>query len=374
MGTYRNRFGPHNPDETYVAHAFPEQLVDLGEVQMNYVVVGRSRRAGAAADPRAERVVVGLRAGAAAARRALPGLRRRPARPGPLDPHARSLHARQHGQRPGPVPRSRRRPAEHRQRAVVRRCAVGVAVRVRQARDRSSPPPTRIRRSTRRRSSRPSATASTRPSAPMFRLWSTYLGDQWSIGDWEGMVAAAPDVLPGWLAGVFQLPAEPPQFLKEYDPEWGRAFVSGSVAASCDHDRMLRVRATCRCCSPTTSATSTRPPACSWGRCPTSRRRASRRCSPPPASAWTTGRSRRWATRCTGRTPELRRHPRGLGGTSHRARMSPAASVAGVQISRRSLAHAVSWWRLESCSLRSTADTWVSIVFTDRWRRLATSL
>src|SRR3954447_13048482 len=40
MGTYRNRFGPHNPDETYVAHAFPEQLVDLGEVQMNYVVAG----------------------------------------------------------------------------------------------------------------------------------------------------------------------------------------------------------------------------------------------------------------------------------------------------------------------------------------------
>ena len=44
------------------------------------------------------------------------------------------------------------------------------------------------------------------------------------------------------------------------------------------------------------------------------------------------------------------------------------------QISRRSLAHAVSWWRLESCSLRSTAETWDSIVFTDRCSRLATSL
>src|SRR5262249_4704372 len=25
-----------------------------------------------------------------------------------------------------------------------------------------------------------------------------------------------------------------------YDPEWGRAFWTGSVAASCDHERMLR--------------------------------------------------------------------------------------------------------------------------------------
>jgi len=40
MAEYRNRFGPHNPDETYVANGLPEQLADLGEVQMNYVVVG----------------------------------------------------------------------------------------------------------------------------------------------------------------------------------------------------------------------------------------------------------------------------------------------------------------------------------------------
>ena len=40
MASYRNRFGPHNPDETYIPHEFPEQLADLGEVQMNYVTVG----------------------------------------------------------------------------------------------------------------------------------------------------------------------------------------------------------------------------------------------------------------------------------------------------------------------------------------------
>lgn len=72
----------------------------------------------------------------------------------------------------------------------------------------------------------------------MFDLWSTYLGDQWSIGAWDAMREAAPDRLPGWLAGI-PFPDEPPQSLREYDPEWGRAFWSGSVAASCDHARML---------------------------------------------------------------------------------------------------------------------------------------
>ena len=33
--------------------------------------------------------------------------------------------------------------------------------------------------------------------------------------------------------------SEPPQNLKEYDPEWARAFWTGAVAASCDHARML---------------------------------------------------------------------------------------------------------------------------------------
>jgi pimeloyl-ACP methyl ester carboxylesterase len=32
---------------------------------------------------------------------------------------------------------------------------------------------------------------------------------------------------------------EPTQELKEYDPEWARAFISGTVAASCDHAQML---------------------------------------------------------------------------------------------------------------------------------------
>jgi len=75
----------------------------------------------------------------------------------------------------------------------------------------------------------------------MFALWGKYLGDQWSIGDWDGMLAAAPNELPAWLASLVGLLSgpEPPQNLKEYDPEWGRAFWTGTVGASCRHDRML---------------------------------------------------------------------------------------------------------------------------------------
>ena len=75
----------------------------------------------------------------------------------------------------------------------------------------------------------------------MFALWSKYLGDQWSIGDWKGMAAAASQELPEHLVPLSRMMnAEgPPQNMKEYDPEWGRAFWSGTVAASCDHARML---------------------------------------------------------------------------------------------------------------------------------------
>jgi pimeloyl-ACP methyl ester carboxylesterase len=74
---------------------------------------------------------------------------------------------------------------------------------------------------------------------PIFDLWSTYLGDQWSIGAWDAMREGAPERLPDGMKGI-PVPEEPPQNLKEYDPEWGRSFWTGSVAASCDHERMLR--------------------------------------------------------------------------------------------------------------------------------------
>ena len=41
---------------------------------------------------------------------------------------------------------------------------------------------------------------------PLFAVMAKYLGDQWTIGDWDGMIAALPTELPAWmtvLAGAF---------------------------------------------------------------------------------------------------------------------------------------------------------------------------
>ena len=83
---------------------------------------------------------------------------------------------------------------------------------------------------------------------PMFTVWHKWLGNQWSIGDWAGMQHALPHELPASMAqtlagmapaGSGEAPAGPPQDLREYDPEWGDAFVSGRATASCDHEAML---------------------------------------------------------------------------------------------------------------------------------------
>lgn len=81
-------------------------------------------------------------------------------------------------------------------------------------------------------------------AGPVFELYSAYLGDQWRIGDWKGMLQNVGDFLPTHLSIPFQegyakFRDEPPQNMKEYDPEWAKAFVTGSVGASCDHKRML---------------------------------------------------------------------------------------------------------------------------------------
>lgn len=73
----------------------------------------------------------------------------------------------------------------------------------------------------------------------MFTAFSKYLGDQWSIGDWPGFVAAVQTTMPPALSARPYDPASPPQMLKEYDPEWARACIEGTISASCDHARML---------------------------------------------------------------------------------------------------------------------------------------
>ncbi|MFC5138876.1 alpha/beta fold hydrolase [Actinomycetospora rhizophila] len=84
---------------------------------------------------------------------------------------------------------------------------------------------------------------------PVFTAWNTWLGDQWKVGDLDGLMRAMPTALPPEilraLASMIPPPAPdaappPGQNLREYDPEWGRAFVSGAATASCDHETMLR--------------------------------------------------------------------------------------------------------------------------------------
>ncbi len=62
------------------------------------------------------------------------------------------------------------------------------------------------------------------------------------------------------------------------------------------------------------------------------------------------------------------------GRTATEARQALSARSAPAQTSRRSVAHLVSSWRVDSCNLRKTDETWDSTVLTEMVRSLATSL
>jgi pimeloyl-ACP methyl ester carboxylesterase len=239
MATYRHRFGPHNPDETYIAHAFPEQLADLGEVQMNYATVGDASKPALLLIPGQTESWWGYE-------QALPLLAE----------HFEAFAVDLRGQG-----RSTRTPGRYtldnmgndlvrfidvvigRPTVVSGLSSGGVLSAWLSAYAKhgqviaahyEDPPLFASELS-------PTTGQGVRQGiGPAFCLWSTFLGDQWSIGDWDGVRAAAPDFLPSWIQMLFTPPGEPPQNLKEYDPEWGRVFWTGTVAASCDHVQMLR--------------------------------------------------------------------------------------------------------------------------------------
>jgi pimeloyl-ACP methyl ester carboxylesterase len=75
-------------------------------------------------------------------------------------------------------------------------------------------------------------------AGPIFKLFRDHLGDQWSVGDWAGL-AAATQASPNKMLSMAGMPEEPPQNLKEYDPEWARVFFEGTAGLHCAHDRML---------------------------------------------------------------------------------------------------------------------------------------
>lgn len=235
---HRGRYGPHAPEATYVAHAFPEHLVDLGEVQLNYATAGDRSQPALLLVPGQTESWWGYEA-------AMPRLAE----------HFEVFAVDLRGQG-----RSTRTPGRYtldnmgndlvrfidvvigRSTIVSGLSSGGVLSAWLSAYAKPGQivaacyedPPLFASEV------RPATGQSIRQCiGPMFDLWSTYLGDQWSIGAWDAMRAAAPDRLPQWMR-AFPIGEEPSQDLKEYDPEWGRAFWTGRVAASCDHERMLR--------------------------------------------------------------------------------------------------------------------------------------
>jgi len=85
---------------------------------------------------------------------------------------------------------------------------------------------------------------------PVLDLRHTWLGDQWGVGDWQGLQEALGRELPPWTVMaqegmVGRTPADaspspdPPQNMREYDPGWAQAFSSGYATAGCDNERML---------------------------------------------------------------------------------------------------------------------------------------
>ncbi|KAK2595991.1 hypothetical protein N8I77_013503 [Diaporthe amygdali] len=83
-------------------------------------------------------------------------------------------------------------------------------------------------------------------AGPIFRIWHKWLGSQWSVGDADGMHRAMAQELPGWIPKAMATMMEEtkigpvPPDLKEYDPEWAEAFWTGSVAVGCEHENMLK--------------------------------------------------------------------------------------------------------------------------------------
>ena len=238
MTSFRGQFGPHNPDDTYVEHSVPEQLVDLGEVQMSYAAVGD------ASSP-ALLLIPGQTESWWGYEKALPLLAE----------HFQAFAVDLRGQG-----RSSRTPGRYtldnmgndlvrfsdevigRPTYVSGLSSGGVLSAWLSAYAKPGQVIAAVYEDPPMFSSelRPACAPGIRQGiGAIFDLWSTYLGDQWSIGAWDEMREGAPERLPDWLKGI-PFGDEPAQNLKEYDPEWGRAFWTGTVAASCDHERMLR--------------------------------------------------------------------------------------------------------------------------------------
>jgi pimeloyl-ACP methyl ester carboxylesterase len=238
MTDHRARYGPHNPDDTYVAHEIAESVVDLGEVQMNYATVGEATLPALLLLPGQTESWWGYEA-------VMPL----------LAAHFQLFAVDLRGQG-----RSTRTPGRYTldnmgndlvrfMDLVIRRPTIVSGLSsggVLAAWLSAYAKPGQVRAAV--YEDPPLFASEVRPAVgpgirqsigPVFDLWSTFLGDQWSIGAWEAMREGSASRLPEHMRFI-PVPDEPPQNIKEYDPEWGRSFWAGSVGVSCDHERMLR--------------------------------------------------------------------------------------------------------------------------------------
>jgi pimeloyl-ACP methyl ester carboxylesterase len=238
MTDHRARYGPHDPGATYVDHEIAETLVDLGEVRMNYATTGDASSPALLLIPGQTESWWGYEA-------VMPRLAE----------HLQVFAVDLRGQG-----RSTRTPGRYTLDnigndlvrfldLVVGRPAIVSGLSsggVLSAWLSAYAKPGQVRAA--HYEDPPLFSSEVRPAAgpgirqcigPLFDLWSTYLGDQWSIGAWDAMREGSADRLPEHLRFI-PVPDEPPQNLKEYDPEWGRSFWAGTVGAACDHERMLR--------------------------------------------------------------------------------------------------------------------------------------
>ncbi len=240
MGRYAGAFGPHAPETTYIGHGYPEQLFDTGEVQLNYAVAGDEANPPLLLIPGQSESWWGYEA-------AMPMLAEHF--------HVYAVDLRGQG-------RSTRTPHRYTLDNVgndLVRFLDGVIARPAFVSGLSSGGLASAWLSAYAKPGQviaacwedpPFFSSETAPVVgpsikdsigPLFGMWAHYLGDQWSVGDWDGFVAAVPDELADWQAHVALVvgTAEPSQNLREYDPEWGKSFITGAFAASCPHHVML---------------------------------------------------------------------------------------------------------------------------------------
>ena len=234
------RYGPHNPDATYVPHRYPEQLFDTGELLLNYATAGDAARPPLLLVPGQteswwgyEQAMDLLQENFQIFAVDLRGQGRSGRTPGryTLDNMGNDLVRFIEG--------AIRRPT-----FVSGLSSGGVLSAWLSA----YAPPGLI--SGAHYEDPPLFSSEINPSCgqsirqaigPIFAMFAKYLGDQWDVGDWQGLVANAPNELYPWMIALGMASGDaPPQNIKEYDPEWARAFWTGTVAAACDHARMLK--------------------------------------------------------------------------------------------------------------------------------------